>query len=353
MSLNLSLFKKISETPGAPGFEHRIRQLITAEIKPFVDKMTIDNMGNLITVKHGTQKPSDTKKMMVAAHMDELGMMVKHIDQDGFVRFHVLGGFDPKSLIGQRVLIHGEEDLIGVIGIKAIHFLSEEERKRSIEIADLYIDLGRTQQQVMSMVEIGNPITRERSFTALGNCVTGKSLDNRTGVFVLIEALRTLPPVPYDIYAVFTVQEEVGLRGAHVAAHTIAPYWSLALDTTTSLDLPGMQPHERVNKLGEGAGIKLLDGHTICDHRMVNYLKQLAIQYHIPWQPDIKSVGGTDTAPLQRMPKQGSIAGALTIPVRYAHQVVEVVHQADVLAAIQLLQKAFVSIDTYDWEFEE
>jgi endoglucanase len=168
----------------------------------------------------------------------------------------------------------------------------------------------------------------------------------------LIEALRTLTEVPYDLYAVFTVQEEMGLRGAHVAAHTIAPYLSLALDTTTSLDLPGMQPHERVNRLGEGAGIKLLDSQTICDYRMVNYLKQLAMQYHIPWQADIKVVGGTDTAPLQRMPKQGSIAGALTIPIRYAHQVVEVVHQADVLAAIQLLQKAFVSIDSYNWEHE-
>ncbi|NEJ83824.1 M42 family peptidase, partial [Rhizobium leguminosarum] len=150
------------------------------------------------------------RKIMIAAHMDELGLIVKYIDQGGFIRFHTLGGFDPKSLIGQRVIIHGKQDLIGVIGIKAIHFMTEEERKRPLEISDLYIDIGRSQQQAMSYISIGDPITRERGLIELGNCVTGKSLDNRTGVFVLIEALRTLQEVPYDAYAVFTVHEEVG-----------------------------------------------------------------------------------------------------------------------------------------------
>jgi endoglucanase len=349
MQLNFSLFKKISETPGAPGFEQRIRQLIITEIKSLVDEIEIDNMGNLIAVKYGTKKPSDERKIMVAAHMDELGLIVKYIDQDGFIRFHTLGGFDPKSIIGQRVIIHGKKDLIGVIGIKAIHFMSEEERKRPIEIADLYIDIGRNEQEAMSYISIGDPITRERSLIELGDCITGKSLDNRTGVFVLIEALRRLREVPYDVYAVFTVQEEVGLRGAQVAAHTINPYFSLALDTSTSLDVPNVQPHERVAKLGAGAGIKLMDGHTICDYRMVAYLKTVAAQHDIPWQTDIKSVGGTDTAPLQRMPKKGAIAGAISIPIRYAHQVVEVVHQTDVMAAIQLVANVLADVDTYDW----
>jgi endoglucanase len=350
MQLNLPLFKKISETPGAPGFEQPIRRVIIEEIKSLVDYLEVDHMGNLIAVKYGKRKPNDGRKVMVAAHMDELGLIVKYIDQDGFIRFHTLGGFDPKSLIGQRVIVHGKQDLIGVIGIKAIHFMTDEERKRPLEVDDLYIDVGRSQQQVMPYISIGDPITRERSLIELGNCVTGKSLDNRTGVFVLIETLRTLVEIPYDVYAVFTVQEEVGLRGAQVAAHHIEPYFSLALDTSTSLDIPNVQPHDRVAKLGDGAGIKIMDGHTICDYRMVDYLKTVATQHNIAWQTDIKSVGGTDTAPLQRMPKKGSIAGALSIPIRYAHQVVEVVHQADVVAAIQLLQKALGSLDTYNWE---
>jgi len=351
MAINLPLFKKLSETPGAPGFEQPIRQCILTEIKPLVDKLDIDHMGNLIAVKYGVKAQKNEKKIMIAAHMDELGLIVKYIDSEGFIRFHTLGGFDPKSLIGQRVIIHGKKDLIGVIGIKAIHFMSDEERKRSIEIADLYIDVGRKEAEVVTYIKIGDPITRERNLIELGNCITGKSLDNRTGVFVLIEALHLLQStsIPYDLYAVFTVQEEVGFRGAQVAAHTINPYFSLALDTSTSLDLPNMQPHERVATLGSGAGIKLMDGHTICDYRMVAYLKTVASQHHIAWQTDIKSVGGTDTAPLQRMPQKGAIAGAISIPIRYAHQVVEVVHQADVMAAIQLVTNAVMQIDMYNW----
>ena len=349
MELNFPLFKKVSETPGAPGFEQRIRQRIIDEIQSFVDQIEVDNMGNLIAIKRGTSELKEERKVMVAAHMDELGLIVKYIDQNGFIRFHTLGGFDPRTIIGQRIIIHGKQDIIGVIGIKPIHFMSEEERKRPIEIADLYIDIGRNQQEAMKYIAIGDPITRERSLIELGNCITGKSLDNRTGVFVLIETLRGLKEVPYDVYAAFTVQEEVGLRGAQVAAHTINPYFSLALDTSTSLDMPGVQAHEKIATLGEGAGIKLMDSQTICDYRMVDYLKTIAAKHHIAWQTDIKSVGGTDTAPLQRMPKKGAIAGAVTIPIRYAHQTVEVIHQADVVATIQLLQQALSGLDTYDW----
>ena len=351
MQLNFSLFKKIVETPGAPGFENTIRNFLIKEIQPLVDTVEIDNIGNLIAIKYGTAEAREARKVMVAAHMDELGLIVKHIDTDGFIRFHPLGGFDAKSLMGQRVIIHGKKDIIGVIGIKAVHFMSEDEKKRPLDIGDLYIDTGRKQQEVMSYITIGDPITRERDLIELGDCITGKSLDNRTGVFVLVETLRKLSSIPYDLYAVFTVQEEVGLRGAYIAAHHINPYFSLALDTTTSLDLPNTAAYDKINKLGEGAGIKLIDSQTICDSRMVQYLKTVAIQHNITWQPDIKIVGGTDTAPLQRMPKKGAIAGAVTIPIRYAHQVVEVVQQTDVIAAIQLLEKAITSLDTYNWEY--
>ena len=349
MQLNLSLFKKISETPGAPGFEHRIRRLIIEEIRPLVDRIEIDSLGNLVALKQGAKEPG-TKKVMVAAHMDELGLIVKHIDQRGFVRFHALGGFDPRTLIAQRVIIHGRRDLIGVIGTKAIHFMTEEERKRPLDLGSLYIDLGRSQEAVERDVTVGDPITRERNLIELGDCISGKSLDNRTGVFVLIEALRTLQAVPYDVYAVFTVQEEVGIRGAQVAAHHINPDFSLALDTTTSLDLPTTQPHEKVTTLGRGAGIKIMDARTICDYRMVAYLREIASRNNIAWQNDLKAVGGTDTSALQRMGKHGAIAGALTIPIRYAHQVVEVVHKNDVAACIQLLQAALVGLDTYGWQ---
>ncbi|MEM7383037.1 MAG: M42 family metallopeptidase [Bacteroidota bacterium] len=348
MQINISLFKKLSETPGAPGFEHRIRQLILAEVAPLVDHVTVDNLGNVLAFKKGN--PPANKKVMVAAHMDKLGLIVKHIDQSGFIRFHTLGGFDAKTLIAQRVTVHGQQDLVGVIGAKAVHFMSEEERKKPIDIKELYIDLGRSQQDVEKYITVGDPITRERDLIELGDCISGKSLDNRTGVFVLIEALRTLPAVPYDVYAVFTVQEEVGIRGAQVATHHVNPDFSIALDTTTSLDVPATPPHAKVTTLGQGAGIKVMDSRTICDYRMVKYLRGVATQKSIAWQHDIKDVGGTDTSALQRMGPDGSIAGALTIPIRYAHQVVEVVHQSDVAACIQLLQAALKHIHAHDWQ---
>jgi putative aminopeptidase FrvX len=349
MGINLALFKKLSETPGPSGFEHRIRKLIIQEIKPFVDEIKVDNLGNVIAIKQG-EKTNDASKVMVAAHMDELGLMVKHIDSEGFIRFYTLGGFDAGSLVGQRVVIHGKQDIVGVIGTKAVHFMPKEAQKKPLEIEDLYVDLGRDQQEIKEYIAIGDPITRERSMIEMGDCVTGKALDNRTGVFVLIEALKQLKTVPYALYAVFSVQEEVGLRGAQVAAHQVNPRFSLALDTTTSLDMPTTQPPDKLTKLGQGVGIKIMDAHTICDYRMVSYLKQVANENHIAWQPDLKAVGGTDTAPLQRMGKDGAIAGALTVPIRYAHQVVEMVHQTDVALCIQLLVAALSNLDQYDWQ---
>ncbi|MEM9416780.1 MAG: M42 family metallopeptidase [Bacteroidota bacterium] len=349
MQLDIPLFKKICETPGPSGFEQRIRRLIVDEVTPLVDHVEIDNLGNVIALKRGTNNAS-SKKLMVAAHMDELGMLVKHIDEEGYLHFHTLGGFDPKTLTAQRVIVHGKKDLIGVLGGKPIHFMAEEERKRSPKLEDYFIDLGMRREEVVQYVSVGNPVTRERTLIKMGDCLNGKSLDNRTGVFVLIETLRALEAVPYDVYAVFTVQEEVGLRGATVAAHHINPDFGLALDTTTSLDLPTSKPHEKAARLGQGVGIKIMDSQTICDYRMVDFLKAQAEQHHIPWQADLKAVGGTDTAPVQRMGQDGAIAGAVSIPIRYAHQSVETVHQQDVYAAIQLLRVALAYIDTYDWQ---
>ena len=349
MQLDVPLFKKICETPGPSGFEQRIRQLIINEVTPLVDHLEVDNMGNIIALKRGINNPS-SKKLMVAAHMDELGMLVKHIDEEGYLRFHTLGGFDPKTLTAQRVIVHGKKDLIGVLGAKAVHFMPEEERKRAPTLEDYFIDLGMRREEVIKYVAIGDPVTRERALIEMGDCINGKSLDNRTGVFVLIETLRALGTVPYDVYAVFTVQEEVGLRGATVAAHHINPDFGLALDTSTSLDLPTSKPHEKVTRLGRGVGIKIMDSQTICDYRMVGFLKDQAAQHNIPWQADLKAVGGTDTAPVQRMGQDGAIAGAISIPIRYAHQSVETVHQQDVYASIQLLRTALEHIDTYAWQ---
>ena len=348
--IDVSLLKKICETPGAPGFEHRIRKFIRQEVEPLVDELQTDNMGNLIAIKKGRED----KKMMVAAHMDEISFIVTHIDDDGFIRFHTLGGFDAKTLTAQRVIIHGKEDLIGVMGSKPIHLMKADERKRPPQIKDFFIDLGLPGEKVKEIVSVGDPITRERELIEMGNCVNSKSLDNRISVFILIETLRRLKDksIPYDLYAVFTVQEEVGLRGALKAGHLIDPDFGLGLDVTIAFDLPGAQAHEMVTELGKGTAIKIMDGYTICDSRMVKYLKQLAEKRNINWQVEVLPAGGTDTAGVQRSGKHGAIAGAISIPLRHMHQVIEMADKNDVLASIQLLEAAIEELDRYNWEHE-
>ncbi len=347
MALNIPLLKEICETAGAPGFENRIREIVLREATPLVDKITVDNLGNVTAIKKGKQ----AKKVMVAAHMDEIGFMVTHIDDKGFLRFHTLGGFDPKTLTAQRVIVHGKKDLVGVMGSKPIHIMSAEERNKVPQIHDYFIDLGMDKKEVEKYVSVGNPITRQRELIEMGNCVNCKSIDNRISVFILIETLRKLKSVPYDIYAVFTVQEEVGIRGAGVAAHQIEPDFGFGLDTTIAYDVPGAQPHEKVTSLGAGAGIKIMDSSTICDVRMVEYMKKMAIKFKIKWQPEILQAGGTDTAGIQRMGKTGAIAGAISIPTRHIHQVIEMADKNDISNCIKLLEVCLKELDTYSWKF--
>lgn len=347
--MRIELLNKICQAPGAPGYEKKIRELIIQEVTPYVDSIELDNMGNVYAIKKGKAK----KRVMVGAHMDEIGFIVTHIDEKGFIRFHTLGGFDPKTLTAQRVLIHGKEDVIGVMAAKPIHVMTPDERNKVAKITDFFIDTGLSKEEVEALVKIGDPITRERSFIEMGNCVNSKSLDNRLAVFILIEALRELKDkeVPYDVYGVFTVQEEVGIRGANVSAMRINPDFGFGLDTTIAYDLPGAAAHEKITSLGEGAAIKIMDASTICDYRMVDYMKKTADKHGIKWQPEILTAGGTDTAGIQRMTEGGSIAGAISIPTRHLHQVIEMANKDDIQGSIELLKNCLVDLDTYDWNF--
>jgi putative aminopeptidase FrvX len=345
MALNISLLKEICEVAGAPGHEGRVREIVLREIKDHCESISIDNMGNVTAFRKGKQ----SKKIMVAAHMDEIGFMVTHIDENGFLRFHTLGGFDPKTLTAQRVIVHGRKDLIGVMGSKPIHIMSPEEKTKAPTLGDYFIDLGMQHDEVIKHVAVGDTITRERELIEMGNCVNCKSLDNRLSVFILIETLKRLKEHPYDVHAVFTVQEEVGLRGASVAAHHIEPDFGLALDVTIAYDVPGAKPHEMVTKLGSGAAIKIMDASTICDYRMVDFMKKTADKNKIKWQPEILNAGGTDTAGLQRNGKTGAIAGAISIPTRHIHQVIEMADKSDIIACVDLLEKCLVNMDQYEW----
>ncbi|MBX7201941.1 MAG: M42 family metallopeptidase [Bacteroidia bacterium] len=343
--MNIELLRKICETPGAPGHEKKIRDLVLEHVKNLGDKIEVDALGNICVFKKGRMD----KKVMVGAHLDEIGFMVTHIDEQGFIRFTTLGGFDPKTLTAQRVIIHGKEDVFGVMGSKPIHLMSPDERDKPVKITDFFIDTGMNAEEVKKKVQIGNTITRERSLIEMGDCVNCKSLDNRISVYILIETLRRLKEIPFDLYAVFTVQEEVGIRGAQVASLAIQPDFGFGLDTTIAYDVPGSKEYEQVTKLGKGAGIKIMDSSVICDPRMVSYMTAQAENNQITWQPEILQGGGTDTAGIQRMSAGGAISGAVSIPTRHIHQVIEMVNKADVLESIRLLDACISNLDQWDW----
>lgn len=347
--MNTSLLAEICKAPGAPGYEEPVRKIVLREIEGLCDEITVDNMGNVYAIRRG----KSDKRVMIGAHMDEIGFMVTHIDDKGFVRFTTLGGFDPKTLTAQRVIVHGKEDVLGVMASKPIHVMTQDERNKVAKLSDYFVDTGLSAEKVKELISIGDVITRERELVEMGDCVNCKSLDNRVSVFIAIELLKNLQgkELPYDVYTVFTVQEEVGLRGANVSALKIQPHFGFGLDTTIAFDLPGAAAHEMITKLGEGAAIKMMDASTICDARMVRYMKEVAERNSIKWQAEILTAGGTDTAGIQRMSPGGSIAGAVSIPTRHLHQVIEMAHKDDIKASIALLTACVLELDQFNSTF--
>jgi len=349
--INIPLLSEICSIPGAPGYEQKIRSYLIDKASKLADEVKTDAMGNVIAIIKGS---AGAKKIMVAAHMDEIAYMVTHIDDDGFIRFHTLGGFDPKTLTAQRVIIHGLEDVKGVMGSKPIHQMTADERTKAPKISDYFIDTGLSKGEVEALIGVGDPITRASSLEQLGQCVSSRSLDNRVSVYILLQILEKLAAnrPTYDLYSVFTVQEEVGIRGSITASSGINPDFGIALDVTAACDTPGMVPHEFVTSLGKGTAIKVMDAGTICDYRMVNFLKETAKKQQIPYQMEILTGGGTDTAGIQRSAPGGAIAGAISIPTRYLHQVIETCHTDDIQSTIDLLAAAIGGLDQYDWNFK-
>ena len=347
--IDKKLLAEICEASGAPGHEQRIREIVLREVTPLVDEVKLDNLGNVVALRKG----KSDKKVMIAAHMDEIGFIVTHIDEKGFVYFHNLGGFDPKTLTAQRVIIHGKKDVVGVMGSKPIHLMNAADRKKTPTLKDYFIDTGMSQKELEKYICVGNTITRERTMIEMGDCINCKSLDNRVSVYILIEMLKEITKKPSNnIYAVFTVQEEIGIRGANVSSMDINPDFGFGLDTTIAFDTPGSTKREQVSALGEGACIKIMDSSTVCDYRMVEYMKGISKKHKIKTQLEILPAGGTDTAGIQRMNPGGCIAGAVSIPTRHIHQVIEMVNKEDVRAAIDLLRCSVENLHTYDWSFK-
>jgi endoglucanase len=329
--VNLPLLTELCEAAGPPGREDRIRDVVVREIGPLVDDVEVDPLGNVIARRVG-----EGPRLMLSAHMDEIGFMVTHVDDGGFLRVIPLGGFDPKTLTAQRVVVHGRDDLLGVMGSKPVHILSDEERRRSPKLDDYFIDVGLPAERARELVRRGDVVTRERTMARIGDLVSCKSLDNRAGVYVMIEAMRSVGEHRCEVVACASVQEEVGLRGARVAATRVRPDVGLAIDVTLANDAAGSKAHERVTSLGGGAGVKVYDSSAIVPASMVDHLVRVAEEREIPHQIEVMTRGGTDTRELQ-LAGDGAPAGCVSVPVRYVHQVVETCHPDDLDACVALV----------------
>ncbi|OGQ47822.1 MAG: endoglucanase [Deltaproteobacteria bacterium RIFCSPLOWO2_02_FULL_46_8] len=349
----MELLKELTEAFGAPGFEDEIRNIVLRELKGLVDEVSIDKLGSVIAVKNGAGKSKKRLKVMLAGHMDEIGFVVKHIDDKGFVRLNPLGGFDPKTLIAKRVMIQGiRKKFVGVIGTKPVHLMSAEEKTKMPTLKDLFVDMGLTAGEAKKSIAIGAPVTLVQQFMEFGDLVSCKSLDNRIAVWTLIKTLQKLKgkPSSVDVYAVFTAQEEVGIRGAITSAYHVEPDVGVAVDITIACDMPDISDAEHVTQLGAGTAIKICDASAISNPKLVSFLKKLAEKKKIRYQMEILPQGGTDAGGMQRT-RGGVPVVTLSVPTRYAHTVVEAAHKKDLQATVDLLTAFLQEADKGDFGY--
>lgn len=335
MLMNDELLRRLTQIPGIASREDQVRAVVSSELEPLVDSLIVDTLGNLIGVKEGRGGP----RVAVAAHMDEIGFLVRHIDDSGFIRLQKIGGFDPRVLVAQRVVVHTRAlgSLQGVLqpGTKPIHLQGAGESKE-VKLEDLFVDLGMSSADVKEYVTIGDMVTMERDQVRIGNTVVSKALDDRLGVYVMIEAMKRVTGQAATILAIATTQEEIGLRGATTSAFDAGADIAIALDVTIAVDIPGNPGDAVVTRLGEGTAIKLFDSSQLPDPRVVRHLIDLAQTNSIPFQREILPAGGTDAGAFQRS-RGGVRTATISIPTRYVHTVNEMAHEADIQASIDLL----------------
>lgn len=344
----MDLLEKLTQTPAVPGRESRIREVILAEIQGLCDEVSIDPMGSIIAVKKATadgayDDDATPTRVMLAAHMDQIGFLVRHVGEDGFLRVQNVGGFDTRNLFARLVTVStADGDLPGVMnpGGKPVHIASDEDRKKIPEVSDLLIDLGLPKETVKQRVKIGDMVTLKAPFSLVGNTVVSQCLDNRVACWLAIRALQLISeaktPLNCEVHAVFTVQEEVGLRGAITSAYTVRPDIGIGIDVTLCVDTPGVPEDQRCTVQGQGAALTVMDGASIADVGILEDFERLANEKGIKAQRSILARGGTDTAGIQRA-GGGTRAFTLSCPTRYIHTVTEQVHLDDLHACRDLL----------------
>ncbi|RLF14002.1 MAG: M42 family peptidase [Thermoprotei archaeon] len=354
------LLKDLTEACGVSGFEDEVRQVIVEKLKEYSDEVRIDPFGNVIAVIKGENKDF---KVMLAAHMDEIGLMVTHIEKNGFIRFTTVGGVNALTLIGQRVVIQTRKGKIkGVIGMKPPHLMTPEEAKKVPEIKNLFIDVGASNRSEVEKlgIRVGDVVVIDRDIARLGNgkIVTGRAFDDRAGVAVMIDAMmRVYGKEPScTVYAVATVQEEVGCRGARVVAFRINPTMAIAIDVTAANDVAGVSEHEYVTRLGAGPAIKIMDNvrggflGLIAHPKVRELLIRVAEEEKIPYQLEVLVGGSTDASTIHLV-REGVPSGVISIPTRYVHSSTEVISLDDAVNAAKLIAATINKVKPEDLKF--
>ncbi|MFB6199625.1 MAG: M42 family metallopeptidase [Candidatus Nanohaloarchaea archaeon] len=342
------LLKELVETPGVSGDEHRIRQKIREKVEDEADTVEEDDFGNLIA-----RKGDGEKTLMVTVHMDQIGLTVKTIDENGFIRFSKVGGVTTQSLMNQRLTIHSSEggEITGVIGMKPPHLMDREERDKLPEPEQLFIDVGaEDREEVEDMgIRVGDYMTFERSLESLNDdFVTGPALDNRVGCLTGLKALEKFEE-DYELVVVFSTQEEVGLKGAKTAAYRIDPDVALAVDVSIAGDIPGVDAQDSDLEIGEGVEITMVQSEgrgLITPEKVKKWLVESAEDNEHDYQPGVWEGGATDAAKIYLV-KEGIPTGSIGVPLRNMHSATEIVKLSDLEDTVEFLEDAFKTLEDY------
>ena len=337
MALNEALLRRLIQTPGVPGREEQQREIAREELGALTDEVHTDSLGSVI----GTKRGDDDVRVMLAGHTDEIGFLVKYIDDKGFLRLQTLGGHSPTNMVSQRVLVTtaSGETLKGALQPqrKPPHVATEEDNKPP-KADEFFVDLGLPPEEVKGKVRVGDYAVMDRTLEKVGGRYMGKAMDDRIGVFVMLEALRAMNEHEATVLAVATSQEEVGLRGAEASGSALKPTVVVALDVTLAIDVPGGGNENEITALGKGAALKIMDGYSISHPKLVEHFRRIAEREGIPHQMEILPSGGTDAGGVQRL-HGGVPAITLSVPCRYVHTPNEMVDASDVQAAVDLLAR--------------
>lgn len=346
MTLNQNL-EKLSNAQGVTGRENQVRELLSEMLKPVCNEIQVDRMENIIAVKKGK---TGAPKIMLAAHMDEVGLMVKNITKEGFIQFTKMGGIDDRILAAQKVVVFTKKaSYPGIVGAKPPHIQKEEERKKIMAFDDLFIDVGAENREDAAKMglAVGDPIAFDVTYTKLGrDNVLGKAFDNRAGCAAMVETMRLLKDSDCTVYAVGTVQEEVGLRGSGTAAFAVDPDLAIALDVTIAGDVPGVREVDTTVKLGKGPSLTVYDSGVITHPKIMRWIVDSANESKIPLQLESGLLGSTDAARIS-LTRQGIPSGTLSIPARYIHSPAGIINLVDLENTAKLAASAIQKAAKY------